>query len=68
MLILITLSFHSKNLPRSKNVVQECLMKFLYGKTFVYGTHQLEFLEAAYLNLVSYIEHLCVIDEITAPI
>jgi hypothetical protein len=43
-------------------------MKFLYGKTFVYGTHQLEFLEAAYLNLVSYIEHLCVIDEITAPI
>jgi hypothetical protein len=25
-------------------------------------------LEAAYLNLVSYIEHLCVIDEITAPI
>ncbi|KAK2390736.1 multidrug resistance-associated protein [Trifolium repens] len=52
MLILITLSFHSKNLPRSKNVVRECLMKFLYGKTFVYGTHQLEFLEAAYLNLV----------------
>ncbi|WJX40494.1 ABC transporter C member 7 [Trifolium repens] len=34
------------------HLFKECLMKFLYGKTFVYGTHQLEFLEAAYLNLV----------------
>jgi ABC-type multidrug transport system fused ATPase/permease subunit len=68
MHILITLSFHSKNLPRSENVVQECLMKLLYDKTVVYATHQLEFLEAADLSLVSYIEHLCVTDEITAPI
>lgn len=43
-------------------------MKLLYDKTVVYATHQLEFLEAADLILVGYIEHLCVTDDITAPI
>lgn len=53
MHFLITLSLHYKNLTRSENFVQECLMKLLYDKTVVYATHQLEFLEAADLILVS---------------
>lgn len=34
--------------------MQKCLMELLSEKTVVYATHQLEFLEAADLILVSY--------------
>jgi ABC-type bacteriocin/lantibiotic exporter with double-glycine peptidase domain len=46
-------------LPRSENVVQECLMKLLYDKTVVYATHQLEFLEGADLNFWLVILNTC---------
>lgn len=40
-------------------------MKLLCDKTVVYATHQMEFLEAADVILVSYTDQVFAIDEIT---
>lgn len=36
------------------DIMQKCLMQLLHNKTVVYVTHQLEFLDASDLVLVSY--------------
>ena len=44
--------------------MQECLLKLLCDKTVVYATHQMEFLEASDVILVSYTDNFSVIVEI----